>query len=261
MIANWRFDQLSTDGVVLDAVSGNNLTLKHTTEAGFTDSNVSLTFGVDENALDGTVIGSVAGNDIEREQQIQTLLDADPNLRYSAETGKFYQLVSADVDFTTANAAALGTNLNTISGQLVTIRSAAENELVAGFFTELGDQIWLGASDSTVEGEFRWQEGGVDNDLFWTGDSNGVAPDGNYVSWHQSWNPDNSPANGDPNGEDYLAMWQATGVWNDVYEAYTASYVIVEWNADEVLDVTQSDHLLDSVAKRRRSVRDRLRHG
>ena len=44
LIADWKFDQLSPDGVVIDSVSGNNLTVMHTTEAGFTESEASLTF-------------------------------------------------------------------------------------------------------------------------------------------------------------------------------------------------------------------------
>ena len=79
MIANWRFDHLSTDGIVTDAVSGNNLTVKHTSESGFTASEATLTFGVDENAIDGTVVGSVTGVDAEREALIASLLAADPD--------------------------------------------------------------------------------------------------------------------------------------------------------------------------------------
>ena len=97
-------------------------------------------------------------------------MEADPDLRYSAETDKFYKLVSSDVTFASANAAALGTNLDGIAGQLGTIRSAAEQELFVEFFGELADQFWLGATDSTVEGEWRWQESGVDADQFWQGD-------------------------------------------------------------------------------------------
>ncbi|MEM7314530.1 MAG: LamG-like jellyroll fold domain-containing protein, partial [Planctomycetota bacterium] len=90
MIANWKFGQLSSSGVVTDSVTGNNLSLKHTNEAGFSASEASLTYSVNENALDGTVVGSVKGLDAERDAQIAALLAADSDLRYSAETGKFY---------------------------------------------------------------------------------------------------------------------------------------------------------------------------
>ena len=228
MIANWKFDQLSTDGVILDAVSGNNLTLKHTTETGFTASEASLTFGVDENALDGTVVGSVAGNDIEREQQIQTLLEADPNLRYSAETGKFYKFVDNAVNWSVADVNARGSNLNGIAGQLATIGSAHENEFVTGL---ISSQVWLGGSDATIEGEWRWQDAGADGEIFWNGMSDGYAADGAYQNF----------ASGEPNstGEDHLALF-TDGFWNDYSDGASLLAYVVEWNADDVLDATQA---------------------
>ena len=51
MVAHWTFSDLSTDGVTTEAVSGNNLTLKHASGTGFLESNPTLTFAVDENAL------------------------------------------------------------------------------------------------------------------------------------------------------------------------------------------------------------------
>ena len=94
MLAQWTFDDLSTDGIVTESVSGNNLTVKHVAEAGFTASNPELTFSVDENAVDGTVVGIVSGTDAEREAQIAALLAADTDLVYNAETGKFYEVDS-----------------------------------------------------------------------------------------------------------------------------------------------------------------------
>ncbi len=125
MIAQWSFDNLSTDGVVTETVSGNNLTLRHVTESGFTASESILTFSIDENSLDGTVVGSVDGVDAEREAQIATLLAADPDLRYSAETGKFYKVVGGAQLWSDARTAAEGTGLNGVNGQLATIRFGA----------------------------------------------------------------------------------------------------------------------------------------
>jgi hypothetical protein len=236
LIANWRFDQLSANGVVPDTVSGNNLTLKQIAEPGFTPDQPTLTFEIDEAAVNGVTVGTVTGIDPERESQIAALLAADPSLRYSAETGKFYQLVSTDINWTAASSAAQSTALNGVSGQLVTIRSAAENALVSGFFSELGDQIWLGATDSTEEGKWYWQQSGADADQFWEGGANGYAPDDAFVLWNGDWNPDNASGHGDPDGEDRLLMW-SSGTWNDIFTAHTASYV-AEWRADEVLDAT-----------------------
>ena len=102
LVVNWKFDQLSSDGVVVDTVSGNNLTVKHVSESGFTESEASLTFTLDENAIDGTVVGQVAGVDPERAALIASLLAADPDLRYSAETDKFYKANLSTVTSSTA---------------------------------------------------------------------------------------------------------------------------------------------------------------
>ena len=80
MIANWRFDDLSSDGVITDSVSGNNLTVRHASESGFTASDPSLTFQADENTIDGTLVGTVSGIDAERDAMIASLLASDEDL-------------------------------------------------------------------------------------------------------------------------------------------------------------------------------------
>ncbi len=236
MIANWRFNDLSSAGVTTDSVAGNNLTLANTGEASHVAGTASLVFAVNENALNGTVVGQVYGVDAEREARIAALLAADANLLHSAETGKFYKLVQTDVTWSSANTAALATNLAGVSGQLGTIRSAAEQSLFTSFYATINDQIWLGGRDSTVEGVWRWQAGGVDGDLFWTGNGSGTTGFGlndAYTNWTHSGEPNNA------GNEDNLIVWDANGRWNDWTDAGTASYV-VEWNADDVLDATNA---------------------
>ncbi|MEZ6087254.1 MAG: hypothetical protein R3C05_04345 [Pirellulaceae bacterium] len=63
MLAQWSFDELSSAGIVTETVAGNNLTVRHTNEVGFTNSTPMLTFVLNENPVDGTVIGSVTGID------------------------------------------------------------------------------------------------------------------------------------------------------------------------------------------------------
>ncbi len=53
---------------------------------------------LDENSVTGTRVGEVHGIDIDREARINALLAADSTLRYSAETGKFYKIVTTNTD-------------------------------------------------------------------------------------------------------------------------------------------------------------------
>lgn len=233
LVRNWRFDQLSSDGVITESVSGNNLTVKHTTESGFTASEATLTFGVDENAIDGTVVGSIGGVDAEREALIASLLAADSTLVYSAETGKFYKFWSGSGVYSSAETNAASQLLNGAGGELATIRSAHENDLIMQAYNLAGasNGAWLGGTDVTVEGEWRWQDSGNDIDQFWSGASNGYAVDNVYENF----------ASGEPNnsgGEDYLSI-SATGLWNDS-TANAHGNAILQWNADDVLDATQA---------------------
>ncbi|MCB1759934.1 MAG: DUF4347 domain-containing protein, partial [Gammaproteobacteria bacterium] len=233
LIANWDFDNLSADGVVTDRFSGNNLTLQHV--SGFTASTPTLTLSVDENALDGTEIGTLVGTDAQREALIAALLAADPDMSYSAETGKFYKLVAGSYDWTTARSNAEAAVLNTVSGQLVTIRSAAENEIVQTIAATAGGSLWLGATDATVEGEWRWLEDGADSDLFWQGAVDGASSAGAYENWYSATQPNNLGGN-----EDAARMDSASGDWYDAPVGFSGHSFIVEWSADEVLDVTQA---------------------
>lgn len=233
IVAIWRFDSLSTDGVITESVSGNNLTVKHTSESGFTDSTPELTFSLDENALDGTVVGTVSGSDAERDAQIASLLAADPTLVYSAETGKFYKHFSTGVDATTAQSNATSEQLNGVNGQLITIRSAEDQRIAAELAAAGGDDIWLGATDSTVEGEWRWLEGNSESDQFWEGDQNGYSVNGELVNW-LAGKPDSGSGN-----EDAIALRDQDGFWDDNQSGLSNHYV-VEWDADDVLDGTQA---------------------
>ncbi|ASJ73793.1 DUF4347 domain-containing protein [Granulosicoccus antarcticus] len=233
MVANWRFDDLSVDGVVTEVVSGNNLTVQHVVQSGFTASEARLTFSADESALDGTVVGSVAGVDAARDAQIASLLAADSDLRYSAETGKFYKVVAGSFDWNTAKSNAESTTLSSANGQLATIRSAYENAFVREIANASfgAGSVFLGGTDAAVEGEWRWVEGGDEADKFWDGGIDGFSA-GQYSNWLTSSQPNNS---GD---EDAIRLDSADGIWYDSPTTGSLHNYVIEWNADDVLDDT-----------------------
>ncbi|MDH5672087.1 MAG: hypothetical protein OEZ06_08055 [Myxococcales bacterium] len=88
-------------------------------------------------------------------------------------------------------------------GELVRIDDAAENDFVR---SNLVATSWIGASDSTTEGQWRWNQ---DDAQFWMGTSSGGAVSGLYNNW-------NAGEPNDSGGEDCAQMYgDGTGVWND----------------------------------------------
>ncbi len=230
LLAHWRFDNLSSNDAVTESVSGNNLTVHNASQTGFSPSAPALTLRADEFGVNGAVVGSIVGADAERDAQIAALLAADSDLSYSSETGKFYKVVDSYGSWDSARTGAVGTLLSGVSGQLVTIRSAAENAIVDQLSQDTGFNFWLGATDLTVDGEFRWYDGAAASDQFWQGSSSGYNVDGAFTGW-RSGEPD------DTSGRSYVEFNQFDSSW-DVETSATSSRYIVEWDADAVLDAT-----------------------
>ncbi|MFK7896673.1 MAG: LamG-like jellyroll fold domain-containing protein, partial [Myxococcota bacterium] len=194
----------------------------------------SMTFTADDASttlqlasLDSGVSGPYISNVrvIEIPQAIGTILNDDSTLDYDAATGKFYRLVDTGSFFDDALAAATGASLNGVSGQLVTIRSAYENELIQQYAVDSGQDIWLGTIDTNNDGNWHWLDGDVESEnQFWTGGSGGSPAPGAFA-----------PAFGqsEATGEDYARI-QADGTWADDNEPSSLAYVI-EWDASEVL--------------------------
>ncbi len=233
LVANWTFHDLSNAGEIMDSVSGNNLTAYHASGVGFVADDPTLTLVVDENAISGTVVGSLYGTDADREARITALLTADSSLRYSAETGKFYKLVNSVVTWSSAQTSAIATTLSGISGELLTVRSATEQALAQSFAVSMSGAVWLGLSDTASEGVWRWYSGSSADTQAWQGTSTGYTIDGEFSNW----------LSGEPNdfggNEDFGELSSTTGKWNDVSSGTTARY-IVQWSADDVLDATNA---------------------
>ncbi len=231
MIANWKMNDLSTEGTITETVSGNDLTVRQITGSSFTSSTPSLTLSVTENASNGTVVGNIYGTDLDRESKITALLSSDLNLRYNADTGKFYKLVSSAQTWSNAQSNAIATSLGGVAGQLLTISNASENAFATELANNIGASVWLGLSDQTTEGAWYNYSGSSASNQVWQGTSSGYRVNDAYSNWSA----------GEPNdsgGEDHAELL-TTGKWNDAQGTMTRGYVI-EWNADDVLDATNA---------------------
>ncbi len=201
-------------------------------------SNRSMTFVADSNSptlafqsLDSGANGAMIADVrvIEIPQAVQTLLSSDPTLSYDAATGKFYRAVASNQSFTNAQTAAIGATVNGISGQLVTIGSRYENDLVWSMARSINSNIWLGASDAATEGTWRWFSGTNAATTFWVGTSTGTLQSGTYANW-LSGEPNDAGGN-----EDHLTMGVSDGLWNDASGSNVPRAYIIEWDASEVL--------------------------
>jgi large repetitive protein len=93
---------------------------------------------------------------------------------------------------------AASTQANALGGHLITISSAAENAYVQSFSNH-----WIGLTDQVTEGVFTWV----------TGEQLG------YTNW-VAGEPNNS------GNEDYAAIWNTSGGWNDWTSTGTANYIV-----------------------------------
>lgn len=157
---------------------------------------------------------------------ISQILANDSSLTFDVTTGKLYRAVEGNFTWAEASSGATSAFLGGASGQLVTIRSQHENDLVQSLAGSLStaEDVWIGASDQNIEGSWYWYADGVqdDNDLFYSGvNPTGLAPNGAYTNWTSS-QPNSFGAD-----EDFARLAHTTGEWRDSdISASTSSYVI-----------------------------------
>ncbi|RBQ28461.1 DUF4347 domain-containing protein [Aliarcobacter vitoriensis] len=120
---------------------------------------------------------------------------------FSTVTGHYYEFVNASgITWENAKNAAAAKTLYGLKGYLVTITSAAENQLIS---SKANGNGWIGASDAASEGTWRWV----------TGPEAGTLLSSGYTNW----------ASGEPNdsnGEDYAHFYGTSSdtnytKWND----------------------------------------------
>ncbi|MBW6535211.1 MAG: gliding motility-associated C-terminal domain-containing protein [Mariniphaga sp.] len=142
-----------------------------------------------------------------------TLLDAD----YLPYTGHFYRYIrKRGIPWTEARDSAANMDYYGLQGYLATITSSIENDFI---WTKIDGVGWIGASDASVEGVWRWVTGPEAGTHFWQGTyQNGYAVNGRYSFWN-SGEPNNVNKDwGDD--EDYAHINAAPGSvpksWNDL---------------------------------------------
>lgn len=181
----------------------------------------TLNGGIGNDALYGHALDSITAS---------TIVVSDPNVFFNMYTGSFYKYVAGGVSFATAQANATAATLNGVAGRLVTISSATENSYVEALAG--GSTIWIGASDATTEGDWRWLYGAEANLQFWSGAAAGSAVNNMYTNWNAGEPNDVGNADG--------AVMLSGGVWADQPVATANGYVIewdgASWNEDNLID-------------------------
>jgi hypothetical protein len=134
---------------------------------------------------------------------------------YNPVTNSYYQyFANKNIQWAPARAAAKTKTLNGATGYLVNITTDQENEFVKSYVAQ--NDIWIGASDEAVEGEWRWMDGPEAGIQFWQGNTpaNGGYVTGpfNYAAWAVN-QPDNSQGAEDWGSTNFRGT---RGAWNDL---------------------------------------------
>ncbi|HJQ08212.1 MAG TPA: lectin-like protein [Candidatus Saccharimonadales bacterium] len=181
-----------------------------------------------------TMTSTTIGND-----ELEMSLTA-PGEIYFPDTGHMYEVVSSTGTWTAANTAASGLSKYGATGYLATMTSDEENTFVADRLTTAG---WMGASDSAIEGDWKWVNGPESGTSFWSGTSTGSPVGGQYENW----------GSGEPNnaGNEDCAQFLSggSGEWNDLpCTVTTLPAYVVEYGAPGALPAVESDTMAITVA-------------
>lgn len=169
----------------------------------------------------------------------------------------FYKaFTSSNVTQPNAVSGASSQTFNGVTGYLVTITSSQENEFVSSNIQGAVD-IWIGASDFSAEGQWRWVTGpegaanSNDGTVFWTANcySAGPCPNGSVHAGTTTPGLFASWASGEPNNssgtEDYaVTNWNKSfGLWNDLPSTALAGYVaeFSEWNGQQFQSLRRAE--------------------
>jgi len=140
--------------------------------------------------------------------------------------GHYYEFVPTLLNWTSARTAAAARTYYGLAGYLATITDSGENAFISAKLTATG---WIGASDATNEGQWRWVTGPENGTLFYIENTLNSCPPApetctqgthTYASW----------ASGEPNnsgGENYAQFYAGgSGQWNDLNGTQALGYVV-----------------------------------
>jgi hypothetical protein len=99
-----------------------------------------------------------------------------------------------------------------INFELARITSEVEDDWLAAQIAE--SSAWIGASDFTLEGDWRWVD---DDESFWSGTALGEAVGDAFTAW----------ASSEPNASGDCARMESDG-WHDQTCTYPSAYVCEE---------------------------------
>ncbi|MFL2914236.1 MAG: flagellin [Opitutales bacterium] len=145
---------------------------------------------------------------------------------------KYAVINTGSMNWTDARAHAAAANASDpeYDHYMATVTSSEEQDEID---RQLGDAangtaLWLGGSDQTNEGDWRWVEGpeGKENGglgrLFWQGNGTKTPPapgkttGSAYNGAFENWNDPNEPNDSGGGGEDALQILSTDGEWNDL---------------------------------------------
>ncbi|WP_348797723.1 T9SS type B sorting domain-containing protein [Flavobacterium adhaerens] len=130
---------------------------------------------------------------------------------YLPRNGHYYEYVpSLGISWTAARDAADVRTYYGLKGYLATLTAADESQLAGAQAPGAG---WIGGTDASKEGEWKWVTGPEAGTVFWNGKGNGTSP--NYANWNSPNEPNDSN-----NNEDYAHITDPSvgnpGTWNDL---------------------------------------------
>lgn len=113
---------------------------------------------------------------------------------YNPANQHFYRMIPGIISGTNAFEAAKSQKIFGLTGYLASITSSEENDFVAAKIrdettaVETGGakNVWIGASDATKEGDWKWVGSPEADKTFWSGNCkavDGKAVDGSYAQW------------------------------------------------------------------------------